>query len=57
MDTILQEAITLRLSDKEGIYKKRMLKEDDPRRLSKHLAPVTPKPTRDIHEEQKSRFT
>jgi hypothetical protein len=57
MDTILQEAISMRMSDKEGVYKRRKLEEDDPRRLSKHLAPVSPQPTRAIHEEQKSRFT
>ncbi|XP_060608438.1 uncharacterized protein LOC132760476 [Ruditapes philippinarum] len=56
MDTILQEAISMRMSDKEGVYKRRKLEEDDPRRLSKHLAPVSPKPTQAIHDEHKSKY-
>jgi hypothetical protein len=38
------------------MYKPCELEQDDPRRLSKHLAPVSPKATVDIFEEKKSRF-
>lgn len=37
--------VRVRLEDKEGMHKKVKLKPDDPRRISKTLAPVPPPPT------------
>jgi hypothetical protein len=51
-------AITLtcmRLQDNEGMNQRVQLGVDDPRRISVHLAPIPPPPTRDIVASQKSR--
>ena len=56
IDALLQDAVTMRMSDNHGMYKTRPLEADDPRRISSHLAPISPKPTKEIHLEQKSRF-
>lgn len=56
IDGMLKSALQLRLADRVGMYRPRELEEEDPRRLSRHLAPISPKPTKDIHAEQLSRF-
>ncbi|XP_052820913.1 uncharacterized protein LOC128246652 [Mya arenaria] len=54
--TMLKRALRLRLDDRVGMSQKRVLKEGDPRRISKNLAPLSPKATKEIVLEQKSRF-
>lgn len=54
---ILKERITLaRLNDQEGMCLPAELDIHDPRRLSKTIAPVDPKPTAVLQEEKVSRF-
>ena len=36
--------------------RRRVMEEDDPRRISRHLAPVEPQTTRAIHEALVARF-
>ncbi|WAR13164.1 hypothetical protein MAR_027344 [Mya arenaria] len=54
--TMLKRALRLRLDDRVGMSQKRVLEEGDPRRISKNLAPLSPKATKEIVLEQKSRF-
>ena len=56
IDGMLQDVVTMRINDKIGMYKTKTLEAQDPRRISTHLAPISPKPTKQIHAEQKSRF-
>ena len=48
--------VRVRLEDKEGMHKKVVLKPDDPRHISKTLAPVPPPPTSQLVLEKKSRL-
>ena len=56
MDEILEEALKLRISDKIGMKRKKSLAADDPRRISLHLAPIDPLPSKEIYAEQVSRL-
>lgn len=53
---LLKAIICMRLQDNEGMNQRVQLEVDDPRRISVHLAPIPPPPTRDIVASQKSRF-
>lgn len=53
---LVRMIVTMRLEDNVGMNQNVVLEADDPRRLSKNLAPVAPPPTQDIVETQKSRF-
>ena len=50
IDEVIDQALVRRIEDRIG------MKEDDPRRISRHLAPVEPQTTRAIHEALVARF-
>lgn len=52
----MQRILQKRLDDDIGMNRIVALEVDDPRRVSAHLAPIPPPPTRQIVNEQKSRF-
>ena len=56
IDEILMDALTARIEDKGTFLKAKDLPENDPRRISKWLAPQSPQPTADIAKKQFSRF-
>jgi hypothetical protein len=43
---LLRVIICMRLQDNEGMNQRVQLEVDDPRRISVHLAPIPPPPTR-----------
>jgi hypothetical protein len=51
-----ERAMNLRLADPEPLHRHKELSLADPRRISKHLAPVSPPPTSQIVASKKSRF-
>jgi hypothetical protein len=53
---LLRAIICMRLQDNEGMNQHVQLEVDDPRRISVHLAPIPPPPTRDIVASHKSRY-
>lgn len=53
---VVQRILQKRLDDDIGMNRIVALEVDDPRRVSAHLAPIPPPPTRQIVNEQKSRF-
>ena len=55
IDSIIEDALVQRINDKVGM-RKRVIEAEDPRLLSKHLAPIEPPPTKEIHAAQVSRF-
>jgi hypothetical protein len=56
IDDLIESALICRIQDKIGMRRKRTLETDDPRRISQHLAPVEPLPTKELHAAQVSRF-
>lgn len=54
--SVVQRILQKRLDDDIGMNRIVALEVDDPRRVSAHLAPIPPPPTRQIVNEQKSRF-
>lgn len=53
---LLKKALVKRVEDKIGMKRKRVLEEDDPRRISKTLAIERPPPTETLVREKISRF-
>ncbi|CAG2242765.1 unnamed protein product [Mytilus edulis] len=53
---LIRQILCTRIEDGIGMNRPLELEEDDPRRISAHLAPVPPPPTRDIVATQISRF-
>lgn len=53
---MMRKIILKRLDDAIGMNQKMVLEQDDPRRVSSHLAPIPPPPTQQIVHEQRSRF-
>ncbi|XP_052097349.1 uncharacterized protein LOC127732344 [Mytilus californianus] len=53
---LIRQVLCTRIEDGIGMNRRLELEEDDPRRISAHLAPVPPPPTRDIVATQISRF-
>ena len=56
MNEIIEKALIQRIQDKVGMRKKKMLTAEDQRRISEHLAPVEPLPTKELHAAQVSRL-
>jgi len=54
IDEVIEQALVRQIEDRIGM--RRGMKEDDPRRISRHLAPVEPQTTRAIHEALVARF-
>lgn len=53
---MMRKIILKRLDDAIGMNQEMVLEQDDPRRVSSHLAPIPPPPTQQIVHEQRSRF-
>ncbi|XP_065941156.1 uncharacterized protein [Magallana gigas] len=53
---MMRKIILKRLDDAIGMNQKMVIEQDDPRRVSSHLAPIPPPPTQQIVHEQRSRF-
>ena len=54
IDEVIEQALVRQIEDRIGM--RRGMKEDDPRRISRHLAPVEPQTTCAIHEALVARF-
>ncbi|XP_062581910.1 uncharacterized protein LOC134243692 [Saccostrea cucullata] len=53
---LMESIVVARLNDEEGMSGPVVLGADDPRRLSKTIAPTEPKPTEELLQEKVSRF-
>lgn len=53
---LMTNIVVARISDEEGMSHPVVLGADDPRRLSKTIAPTEPKPTIQLQQEKVSRF-
>lgn len=53
---LMEKIIVSRISDEEGMSHPVVLGADDPRRLSKTIAPIEPKPTAELQKDKVSRF-
>lgn len=53
---LLQKVLEKQVADREGFHGRLELEEDDPRRISKTIAPIIPPPSIQLAEEKKSRF-
>ena len=53
---LISRIVTNRLEDREGMQGPAVLEADDPRRISKHLAPIPPPPTKELVLQKKSRM-
>ncbi|XP_055999261.1 uncharacterized protein LOC125649364 [Ostrea edulis] len=56
VDIIMERVVAARLNDQEGMSQSVVFDIDDPRRLSRTIAPIDPKPTTELLEEKVSRF-
>ncbi|XP_055998952.1 uncharacterized protein LOC130047616 [Ostrea edulis] len=56
VDIIMERVVAARLNDQEGMSQPVVFDIDDPRRLSRTIAPIDPKPTTELLEEKVSRF-
>ena len=56
IEVLLERVVVARLRDQEGMCHPVVLDIHDPRRLSRTIAPVDPKPTAVLEEEKVSRF-
>nr|XP_022301675.1 uncharacterized protein LOC111109742 [Crassostrea virginica] len=56
IEVLLERVVVARLRDQEGMCQPVVLDIHDPRRLSRTIAPVDPKPTAVLEEEKVSRF-
>lgn len=52
----MERVVAARLNDQEGMSQPVVFDIDDPRRLSRTIAPIDPKPTTELLEEKVSRF-
>ncbi|XP_069133173.1 uncharacterized protein [Argopecten irradians] len=55
VNDLLKNMLVRRLDDREGMHRPKEMAADDPRRLSSHLAPVSPEPTKQLVDMMKSR--
>lgn len=53
---LMTRIVVARISDGEGMSHPVVLGADDPRRLSRTIAPIEPKPTEQLQQEKVSRF-
>ncbi|XP_052805749.1 uncharacterized protein LOC128235074 [Mya arenaria] len=60
IESLKKQILMCRLTDNVGMSRRAVMEEQDPRRISSHLGPLSPKPSRELYRElyseQESRF-